>query len=68
MVMKMNDFKKERIHKICDYLPVKLSDFIKTLSAERMSQLCEIRIRAHKPVTLCFTGERMFVTESGRLT
>lgn len=64
----MNDFKRERILGICSYLPEKLSVYIKNLNAERISKLCEIRIRACKPVTLCFTNERMYITESGRLT
>lgn len=68
MVMKMNDFKKERILGICTYLPEKLSNFIVHLSADRMSDLCEIRIRADKPVSLCFKDERLYITDSGRLT
>lgn len=60
--------KEENLKSICRYLPVKLSTVLEKLGTERAEQLCEIRIRADRPVVLHFTSESSFVTVSGRLT
>lgn len=68
MVIKMTDRKEENLKTVCRYLPLKLCSALEKLPSDRVQKLCEIRIRADKPVVLIFTDERTFITESGRLT
>ena len=64
----MADRKKDRLVKICGYLPQQLSAVLMRLEAEKVSELCEIRFRADRPAVLHFTEGRSFVTGTGRLT
>ena len=64
----MTDRKEENIRRVCGFLPSRLSATIMSLSAERKSMLCEIRLRSSKPAVLIFTDGRQFITQSGRLT
>lgn len=64
----MTDRKKDRLVKICGYLPQELSAVLMQIEAERVSKLCEIRFRADRPVVLHFTDGRYFATRTGRLT
>lgn len=64
----MTDRKEENLKNVCKYLPPELGSALKKLSCERIRKLCEIRIRADKPIVLIFTDERTYITESGRTT
>lgn len=64
----MTDRKKENLKIVCRYLPSKLCSIIEKLPADRVKRLCEIRIRADKPITLIFTDGRTYLTNSGRFT
>lgn len=56
--------KEENIAFVLKYLPPAFC----SISKCRADELCEIRIRADKPVTLIFRDKIGFLTESGRLT
>lgn len=68
LVMKMTERKEKNFRKICEYFPVRVRETLAALPDERIRKLCEIRIRAEKPVVLVFTDGTDFITCSGRLT
>lgn len=64
MVMQMPRSKEENLAFISKYLPSVFSAFL----CRRAEGLCEIRIRAEKPVVLVFPDKFGYLTKSGRLT
>lgn len=64
----MTEQKEGNFNRICSYLPAHISDILKNIPKEKISNLCEVRIRAQKPVALVFTTGICHITSSGRLT
>ncbi len=68
MVIKMKTDKYENLKSILEYLPTDIVSVLRSLSADAIDNLCEIRVKASCPVVLIFTNGRFFITDSGRLT
>ena len=67
MVILMLNKKKENLSEIARYLPEKLKNALLSLKKEA-DDLCEIRLRAGKPVVLVLINGKCFFTKGGRLT
>lgn len=68
VVIEMAERKAENLKIICGFLVPEIRKILENLPPERVENLCEIRLRASKPIVLIFTNERLFVTSTGRLT
>ncbi len=60
----MRHDKKENLCTVLKYLP----SIFATLAEKDTDSLCEIRLRADKPVRLVFSDRTDFITQAGRLT
>lgn len=60
--------KRQSIAAVLSHLPPALSQTVETAVKDRGDELCEIRLRARKPVILIFTFGPRFITCAGRLT
>ena len=60
----MRHDKKEKIDIVLKYLP----SIFTSLAEKDTDSLCEIRLRADRPVALVFSGRTDYITKSGRLT
>lgn len=60
----MRHDKKENLSSVLKYLPPIFS----VLAEKDTSELCEIRLRADRPVTLVFSSSTDFLTKTGRIT
>lgn len=64
----MSDRKTDNFRFMLRYFSEKLSVSLEKLEDKEVTQLCEIRLRADRPVTLVCTYGKCFLTESGRIT
>lgn len=68
MVMQMLANKSEKVRLLFRYFPDRLVKAIECIGDDALNSLCEIRVRADKPIVLVCESKTYFLTDCGRLT